>query len=109
MRASKHWLYQRISAVALIFLIPGIWWLSKIFITQPHARLHESISNPIALLLITLAFLFILFHARLGLEIIIEDYTQDTKRKIFLLGLNIALLGLLLLFFAAVTLLLKGH
>ena len=109
MQASKHWLHQRISAIALILFIPGVWWLSKAFITEPYARLHKILSNPFILFSITLAYLFLLFHARLGLEIIIDDYTKDTKRKLFLVGLNIALLGMLILFFAAVTLLLKGH
>lgn len=108
MRASKHWLHQRITAVILCFFIPGFWWLFKSINTSPYQELHAKLSNPIVLILLSTALIFILYHARLGLSVIIEDYTQRVKRKVLLYMSDAVLLLLLLSFIYSILMLLKG-
>lgn len=108
MRASKHWLHQRITAVVLCFFIPGFWWLFKSINTSSYQDLHIKLSSPIALILLSTALIFIIYHARLGLSIVIEDYTQQVKRKILLLMSDVILLLLLLSFVYSFLMLLKG-
>lgn len=108
MRASKHWLHQRITAVILCFFIPGVWWLFKSINTSPYQELHAKLSNPIVLMLLSTALIFILYHARLGLSVIIEDYTQRVKRKVLLYMSDAVLLLLLLSFIYSILMLLKG-
>ncbi|MES2607902.1 MAG: succinate dehydrogenase, hydrophobic membrane anchor protein [Pseudomonadota bacterium] len=108
MRASKHWLHQRVSALILFLFIPGIWWLFKTINTSSYRQLHLKLSSPMVLLLMSIALLLVLYHARLGLSIIIEDYTQQIKCKILLHAAD-AFLSLLLLSFAySILMLLKG-
>ena len=108
MRASKHWLHQRISAVLLCFFIPGFWFLAKALNTSSYKELHLTLSNPVCLTFLSAAFIFILYHAQLGLTVVIEDYTQATKRKILIHLTNAALLSLLLSFIYSILKLLKG-
>src|SRR5689334_943804 len=108
MRASKHWLHQRITAVILCLFIPGFWWLFKSINSSSYQELHGKLNNPITLILLSTVFLFILHHARLGLSVIIEDYTQHVKRKVLLHLSDAVFLLLSLSFIYSVLMLLKG-
>ncbi len=108
MKPSKHWLFQRLSALALLPIIPTIWWLSRLLVTSSYPQLRETLNNKILLLILTLFFLVLIFHIRAGLEVIIDDYTKNIKRKICLSLLNIILLALLAIFFSAILLIVKG-
>lgn len=108
MRASKHWLHQRISAIILCFFVPGFWLLAKALNTSSYKQLHTTLSTPTILTFLSITFLFILYHAQLGLTVIIEDYTQATKRKIVIYLTNAVLLALLLSFIYSILKLLKG-
>jgi succinate dehydrogenase / fumarate reductase membrane anchor subunit len=108
MRASKHWLHQRITAVVLCLFIPGFWWLFKSINTSSYQELHVNLCSPIILIFITVALAFILHHARLGLSVIIEDYTQQLKRKILLHVSDLVLLLITLGFIYSILKLLKG-
>ncbi len=108
MRASKHWLHQRITAVILCFFIPGFWWLIKAINTSSYQELHTKLCSPIVLILLSTALLFVLYHARLGLSVVIEDYTQQVKRKVLLFLSDAVLLLLLLTFICSILMLLKG-
>jgi succinate dehydrogenase / fumarate reductase membrane anchor subunit len=108
MRASKHWLHQRITAVILFLFVPGFWWLFKSINSSTYQELHTKMSNPIVLIFLSTALLFILYHARLGLSVVIEDYTQQMKRKVLLHMSDVALLLLVISFIYSILMLLKG-
>ena len=86
--ASRHWLFQRISALVLIPLL--LWFLSLIpqLLTAPHATIHAMVSGSWMLLLfVTL----MLWHGSLGMEVIYEDYVPCTKlRRALIVSTDIA-------------------
>jgi succinate dehydrogenase / fumarate reductase, membrane anchor subunit len=91
----EHWLRQRLSAFALI---PLSGWMVYALLSlrgADHAAvvawLQEPVHAVLALLFITLSF----WHARLGLQVVIEDYIHAEGVKIVTLwAVTLALLGL---------------
>ena len=85
---ADHFLKQRVTAVANVFLGLFLVWLIASLIGADHARVKASLSNP----LIALAMLALIvsgtIHMRLGMQTIIEDYVNGEASKIVLLMLN---------------------
>lgn len=85
---TTHYIRQRVSAIALIFLVP--WFLiSGVMAAQGgHNALVEWVASPInaALLILTLGAAF--YHMRLGMQVVVEDYIAKSGTKHFLLILN---------------------
>ncbi|MES2252929.1 MAG: succinate dehydrogenase, hydrophobic membrane anchor protein [Pseudomonadota bacterium] len=98
MRASKHWLHQRISAIITCFCIPGLWWLFNVINTCPYICARTQIASPSVLILMLIAVIFTFYHARLGLRVVVEDYVENSKRKIFFVAIN-TIIGCFLCFF----------
>ena len=97
MKASSKWLYQRISALALI---PLSYWFA-LFMSEKHdfeyMFILSELDKPFIKILMTLFFLFASFHARLGLATIIEDYFKGTTRRIFIRAIDILMAIIILL------------
>ena len=91
MRGSTKWLWQRISAVALV---PLSYWFVITFLNLLHASQNQKIdlfSSPLSKFLMVIFFLIAIFHARLGLKTIYEDYFTISQVKIFSLITDIVL------------------
>lgn len=80
----KHWINQRITAFANLFLVSWLMWsvLQIIHVGgSPYAAqkwLQDGI-NPI-LMILTITSLF--YHAAIGLQVVVEDYVHHEGRKI---------------------------
>ena len=78
----NHWVWQRISAVILIFifswLIFSIIQLSENF----NSNFYYWIKNPLNLFLFVSLLIIVIHHSTLGMLNIFEDYL-DSKRKFF--------------------------
>jgi succinate dehydrogenase / fumarate reductase membrane anchor subunit len=80
-----HFWHERLTSVALI---PLTLWFGYAILGLTNASLVAAISflaHPVNALLMG-AFVFIsLYHIKLGLQVIIDDYVHATGKKIFLL------------------------
>lgn len=88
-KAHHHWLMQRISAILLIFLYPFLllWFYQQRFLD--YEELIVTLQSPYNIGLITISLITAIYHAVLGLQIIIEDYISDLSlRKVTLLVLK---------------------
>ena len=85
---TEHWWVQRMTAVAgiplTIFLIGFI--LTHIGATR--AEMLASLRNPIIAILLALTMINMLWHMRLGMQVIIEDYIHSARNKLAALLLN---------------------
>lgn len=81
---SEHFIWQRVTAVALALLTPWLVWLLLTLIPADYATVRATLANPVhgALMLAYVVSLF--WHLRMGLQVVIEDYVPRH-------GLNIAL------------------
>ena len=84
----KHFWHQRVSAVALIFLV--IWFLASLVanVGASYNDVVDYLSQPLSAVLLLLLVLVGFYHMRLGLQVVIEDYITKPGTKIALLMLN---------------------
>ncbi len=71
-----HWWMQRLTAVALAILSPWFVWMLVSLIGTDQGFVRATVANP-RYALPLLAFVLALFwHAKLGLQVVIEDYVH---------------------------------
>ena len=79
-----HWWVQRLTAAALALLTPWFLWLVLSLPATDLASVHAVLALPHNALFL-LAFVIALFwHARLGLQVVIEDYVHARSLEIAL-------------------------
>lgn len=80
-----HWWAQRMSAVALIPL--GLWLVASLVCLAgaDYAQVSEWLSRPVTVGAISLTYLISVYHAVLGLQIVVEDYIHGKATKLILL------------------------
>ena len=77
-----HWYAQRASAVLLIFLFG--WSIYSVFSLAGggYEASAAFISNPVNAALLCLMLVTVLYHAMLGLQVVIEDYVHNPSVEI---------------------------
>ena len=98
---SHHWWRQRLSALVLIPLT--LWFLFSIVdqLGQSHLVVQDWIADPFTALGLILYSIFMFYHARLGLQVVIEDYVHNRSIRLALLLLSkvvLLLFGILAVF-----------
>lgn len=80
-----HWWAQRVTAIALVPLT--IWFVaSLVFLTDvDHATAMQWLGSPITLGLMALFLIALIYHAVLGLQVVVEDYIHSHATKLILL------------------------
>ncbi len=83
-----HFIGQRVSAVALLFLVP--WFLISLLgaLTGGYSTAMMWIEVPLHALCILLTLTAAIYHMRLGKQVIIEDYISRHVTRMILLMLN---------------------
>jgi succinate dehydrogenase / fumarate reductase membrane anchor subunit len=75
--ASRHWINQRLTAIALVPL--GLWFLVSL-LRQPsleHAIVAGWFARPLQALLAGLLGATLLWHSMQGIRVVLEDYARD--------------------------------
>jgi succinate dehydrogenase / fumarate reductase, membrane anchor subunit len=82
---TEHFWVQRLTSVALAILIPWFVWTTVSLFGSDHATVRAALAQPLNATLM-LAFIIALFwHAKLGLQVVIEDYIHVKWLEIALL------------------------
>ena len=81
MKASRKWIFQRVSALITAPLI--VWFLLSLISlsTSDYNSVVIFFSKPLYLSLTIILLIAGFFHAKIGLSEIFEDYIQDEKIK----------------------------
>lgn len=85
---AHHFIVQRVTAIALVVLVP--WFLISLIgaVSGGYESATEWIATPLNAVLILLSVTTALYHMRLGMQVVIEDYIAKTGTRIVLLLLN---------------------
>ncbi|MDT8438019.1 MAG: succinate dehydrogenase, hydrophobic membrane anchor protein [Wenzhouxiangellaceae bacterium] len=70
----EHWWAQRFSAIVLIPLTLWLVWAMAVLAGADHAAARDWLAAPWNAGMAILAIAAIFYHARLGLQVVIEDY-----------------------------------
>lgn len=91
---SHHWLVQRFTAVGNLLLV---FWLIASLLMLPdfgYASVREWIARPLPATAMGLLVLTTFWHARLGMQVMLEDYVQSSANKFAVFAaLNLATFG----------------
>ena len=91
---AHHWLLQRFTAVGNLVLA---LWLVVSFVLLPdmsYATVSKWLAQPIPATAMILLIVSTFWHARLGLQVLIEDYVHNSGTKFGVITLlNLAVIG----------------
>ncbi|MDG2296980.1 MAG: succinate dehydrogenase, hydrophobic membrane anchor protein [Gammaproteobacteria bacterium] len=85
-QARGHWRSQRETAVILLILT--IWFLYQLLFVLNNLDFIEVqtwAADPLNALIIVLTSLYMIYHAELGVQVIIEDYVSENRLQLILL------------------------
>lgn len=77
-----HWQLQRLTALFLIFALPLLLGLLFHWKTASYQDILLSLRNPVLNLFIALTIITCLYHAVLGLQVVIMDYLKGMANKV---------------------------
>lgn len=83
-----HFIGQRVSALALIALMPVFLFNLAANAGGDHAQAAAFLGSPFGAILTLLAMTAALYHMRLGLQTVVEDYIHKPAAKAVLLIAN---------------------
>ena len=76
---TTHFWYQRATAIANVPLVIFLLWFIISHLGAARADVVTSIQDPVIAALLVLSFISMLWHMRLGMEMVLEDYVQDER------------------------------
>ncbi|HKU95116.1 MAG TPA: succinate dehydrogenase, hydrophobic membrane anchor protein [Vineibacter sp.] len=84
---THHWWLQRVTAIALVPLV--VWFVISMLRVAPEgqAAVRAWIASPITMTMLILFIAVGLWHAALGMQVVIEDYVHGKGWRI---GLDLA-------------------
>ncbi len=91
---AHHWLVQRTTAIGNLVLMT--WLLTSFLLLSDYsyATVTKWLSQPLAAVPMILLLISVFYHAKLGLQVLIEDYIHEPGMKFALLSaLNLAAIG----------------
>ena len=79
---TKHWWYQRLTAIALVPL--SLWFAISVmtYASADYQSALEWMGSPIIASLFLMLIVALFYHAQLGLQVVIEDYVHEEWLKI---------------------------
>jgi len=85
---ADHFWKQRVTAVSTLLLVVPALIIAIGFVGADYATVKKTLQKPAVSILLLMLVLSGVFHMRLGMQVIIEDYVKGEGRKVFWLMAN---------------------
>lgn len=86
---TTHFIHQRLTSLANIPLIGFFIWQLISLNGEPYSVVIDRLSSPLVAVVMLLVLISGIFHMKLGMQVIIEDYIHSEGRKMALLIANL--------------------
>jgi len=81
-QGTHHWLAARLTAVGNLILLPYFLISLALLPSYDYASVHGWLTQPIAATALILIFFNTFYHARLGMQVMLEDYVHEAPGKL---------------------------
>ncbi len=85
---TDHFWKQRLTAISNVPLIMFLVWLVARYAGADYATVKAAFRQPLIAIPLLLLVLSSIYHMRIGMQVIIEDYVHSEGRKVLALALN---------------------
>ncbi|WP_353227067.1 succinate dehydrogenase, hydrophobic membrane anchor protein [Novosphingobium sp.] len=79
---THHWLASRLTAVGNLVLIPYLLVSLMLLPGFDFASVHAWLAQPVPATALVLTFINTFYHARLGVQVMLEDYVHEAGGKL---------------------------
>ncbi|MET0250837.1 MAG: succinate dehydrogenase, hydrophobic membrane anchor protein [Novosphingobium sp.] len=78
---AHHWIVQRVTAAGNLVLIPWLLVSLALLPDYGYATVHAWVARPLPATLLLLIMVNTFYHARLGVQVMLEDYVHEDGSK----------------------------
>ena len=90
---THHWLLQRFTAIGNLLLVGWLAISIALLPNMSYATVSEWLARPVPATAMALLVISTFWHARLGLQVAIEDYLHGANRFGAIVAINLAAFG----------------
>lgn len=85
---TTHWWHQRLTAIALALLTPWFIVFAVGLLGADQATVQRAIAQPLTATLLAAFVLSLFWHARLGLQVVVEDYVHGAMELVLQIAIK---------------------
>ena len=78
---TSHFWHQRVTALANVFLVTAFVVILVSLLGRSHAAVIQILASPFVAIVMLLMIGSVIYHMKIGMQVVIEDYVHDEKWK----------------------------